>query len=436
MTDKKPLTDLVIRKLAPRAIPYRITDHNGERTGLFLQVLPSGKKEFRIRYKSQEGKVKMPLLGVYSSSFGLAQARESARALRHKITEGLDPVLEREQVARRQREEQQIEEQRQQAEAKQGSLAQLCDLYVAHLKAAKKRSAPEVRRAFDRDVLPQIGAETKAKQVRPDDIRDVLSAIVKRGRLVYANRVRGYISAAFNYATQHDSSPTRLDATQFGLEHNPVARIPKALQSEPVGERDLSHSEIRTLWIRLTVDSACTFGVATAIKLMLTTGLRVQEVVEAQWIEIDFANGRWELPASRTKRARPHVYPLNALALSLLRKLRLWSAGSAYLFPHYHRIKGDQPMAWRSPNQLLTRLYQEQGWERITARDIRRTVKSRMGEAGISKEMRDRLQGHAMNDVSSKHYDRYDYLAEKTQASNQWGQALMAILKRRHGVTS
>ena len=53
-----------------------------------------------------------------------------------------------------------------------------------------------------------------------------------------------------------------------------------------------------------------------------------------------------------------------------------------------------------------------------------------MGEAGISKELRDRLQGHAMSDVSSKHYDRYDYLAEKTTAADQWGSALLKILRR------
>ena len=86
-------------------------------------------------------------------------------------------------------------------------------------------------------------------------------------------------------------------------------------------------------------------------------------------------------------------------------------------------------MAWRSLNQMLRRLSDNHGWEPITARDLRRTVKSRMGEAGISKEMRDRLQGHAMQDVSSKHYDRYDYLPEKRAAADQWGSALMKMLR-------
>ena len=52
----------------------------------------------------------------------------------------------------------------------------------------------------------------------------------------------------------------------------------------------------------------------------------------------------------------------------------------------------------------------------FTARGLRRTCKMLMGEAGICKEIRDRIQSHALNDVSSKHYDRYDYLPEKRRA--------------------
>lgn len=43
-----------------------------------------------------------------------------------------------------------------------------------------------------------------------------------------------------------------------------------------------------------------------------------------------------------------------------------------------------------------------------------------MGEAGISKEIRDRIQNHALNDVSSEHYDRYDYLTEKRRVLEIW----------------
>jgi integrase len=56
----------------------------------------------------------------------------------------------------------------------------------------------------------------------------------------------------------------------------------------------------------------------------------------------------------------------------------------------------------------------------FVARDLRRTCKTLMGEIGVSKELRDRIQNHALQDVSSKHYDRYDYLVEKRRALEQW----------------
>ena len=43
-----------------------------------------------------------------------------------------------------------------------------------------------------------------------------------------------------------------------------------------------------------------------------------------------------------------------------------------------------------------------------------------MGKAGISKEMRDRLQNHTFSDVSSTTYDVYDYWPEKMNAAKKW----------------
>jgi hypothetical protein len=51
---------------------------------------------------------------------------------------------------------------------------------------------------------------------------------------------------------------------------------------------------------------------------------------------------------------------------------------------------------------------------------IRTTFKTRGGEIGLSKEIRDRIQNHAMTDVSSRHYDHYDYMPEKMAALEAW----------------
>jgi hypothetical protein len=72
---------------------------------------------------------------------------------------------------------------------------------------------------------------------------------------------------------------------------------------------------------------------------------------------------------------------------------------------------------------------------KFVPRDIRRTVKTLMGKAGVSKELRDRIQNHALTDVSAKHYDRYDYLTEKRHGLNVWNDYLELIINPHKKVT-
>ena len=67
--------------------------------------------------------------------------------------------------------------------------------------------------------------------------------------------------------------------------------------------------------------------------------------------------------------------------------------------------------------------------ESFNLQDIRRTVKTVLGAQGVDKQSRDRLQNHAFLDVSSVHYDRYDYFEEKKLAISAWDDYLDTILK-------
>jgi hypothetical protein len=67
----------------------------------------------------------------------------------------------------------------------------------------------------------------------------------------------------------------------------------------------------------------------------------------------------------------------------------------------------------------------------VTNRDLRRTWKTLAGKAGISKEIRDRIQNHALQDVSSKSYDRWNYMPEKRAAMKEWDQFVRALLSKR-----
>jgi integrase len=71
--------------------------------------------------------------------------------------------------------------------------------------------------------------------------------------------------------------------------------------------------------------------------------------------------------------------------------------------------------------------------ERPTAHDLRRTLATRLAALGISREVRDRCLNHIGSDVGTKHYNRYEFLAEKREAFTRWSTVLGSIL---HGTSA
>ncbi len=89
------------------------------------------------------------------------------------------------------------------------------------------------------------------------------------------------------------------------------------------------------------------------------------------------------------------------------------------------RYKTDESIHKTSLGHSLKKIQkQNPNYPVFTLRDLRRTVKTRMGELGINKSIRDIIQNHALNDVSSKHYDRWDYMPEKREALEKWSHYL------------
>ena len=80
-----------------------------------------------------------------------------------------------------------------------------------------------------------------------------------------------------------------------------------------------------------------------------------------------------------------------------------------------------------SLSKAVTRFCEFNKFPRFCPRFLRRTCKTHMGSIGISKELRDRIQNHSFNDVSSKHYDRWEYLPEKRKALEAWEQWCLAL---------
>ena len=51
--------------------------------------------------------------------------------------------------------------------------------------------------------------------------------------------------------------------------------------------------------------------VRVALRVLILTGVRPGELRKAEWSEINFDTGVWEIPSEKMKMRRPHIVPLS-----------------------------------------------------------------------------------------------------------------------------
>ena len=409
------LTDRTIRDAKPKLSVYRLRDANVVCRGFGVTIAPSGAKTFFLSYTSPEdGRRKQVSIGGFPK-LSLREARMQAGKLREEVTNGEDPAVRKKTAVIERIDQRSL-----------GTLCDLVDLYVADLETDGKRSAGEVRRIKGRDIPPTL-LSRPAHLVTKEDILDILTPIAQRGAPVHSDHVRAYLRAAFELGLNAESMTRwRGRAVNFKLHHNPVAAVQKTVKRKVSGNRTLSRSEIKILWHT----DQLTPPMLLALKMLLTTGQRVEEVLHATWAEFDTSQMTWIIPGQRRKTrgrtSEPHIVPLTTFHLELLNEIKHETANNIYLFP---ATGGTAPRRYDALTNSVRKFVQSTGIESFSPRDIRRTFKTVAGSLGISLELRNRLQGHALTDVGSIFYDRHDYLAEKRTVMQAWIDGLSEIVR-------
>ena len=416
------LTETAIRALKPKTSAYYSWHQSSQRgTGrIGIKVQPSGKKVFYFRYYINKGtKEKFIQIGLWPE-MKLSTANETAKTYSLWLSEGKDPIHELDALKEK-------EQQLAQFNNSQGSFEQLIHGYVNKMKQDNKRTWQDVLKRLEKECYSHIPKSTKAKDVTPNQIKKLLSAIIQRGAVVQSNRIRSYLMAAFNFGIKADNDPMHSNnGIIFGLQSNPVSIIPKQSSAEKVGNVWLNWEELSYVMLHFSKTPNVGPIMQNLIRIcILTGGQRPYEISISQWSSIDWRMQTLLITSDVSKNKREHLIPLTDSAISELQIIKQLTAhlNSNYIFPLSK--DGKRPTRTDSLAQAIGyfRKYHPD-FKHFTARDLRRTCKTLMGEIGISKEIRDRIQNHALNDVSSKHYDRYDYLNEKRTALAHWEQTL------------
>tara|TARA_R110002050_G_scaffold3824_1_gene19745 strand:- start:3536 stop:4843 length:1308 start_codon:yes stop_codon:yes gene_type:complete len=391
---------------------YRATSERGKGR-LGVEVSSTGTKRWIYRYFI-DGKRQFIRMGLVSDNFVMTMAQSECDKYAEMLAKDLNPKLELEK-------QQELTKAREQAEAVKGSIQQLFRAYTAKMKADGKRTYEAVLKSLEKEVYPHIPPATKAKDILPTDIVPILSSMIQRGAVVQSNRVRSYIVAAFNFGLKHDLNPAQAHTgVKFGLLTNPAQVVAKQSSAEKVGDNWLMLEEVRELLSSFHTVGRIGPMVSGLMRLCFETGgQRPYELAASCWESVNWKERTLLITAEVSKNKRPHLIALTDSAISTLKAQQEQSEGGPYIFQHGNDHQ--QHLRTDSFSRAITRFREAKPeFKPFVGRDIRRTCKTLMGELGISKELRDRIQNHALNDVSSKHYDRYDYLPEKREAMRKW----------------
>ena len=428
------LTPNKITGLLKKSSAYYVSDDDGTKGmgRLCVKIYPSGSKRFVFRYfvgtkanfilignvPNDGGKTSDKTLGI-----SLVDAREKAKEYGAMIQRGVDPRLEQGIIN-------QEKEHKAKLESQKGSIEQLFISYTAQMEKDGKRTFKTVLSALEKETYPFIPPATKAKDVTKDDLISILAHMIKRGANTQSNRVRSYLMAAFNYGLAHDNDPANyIGNAKFGLLFNPVSAIPKQKSAEKVGDHFLSNGEVKRLLLDLD-NEFIRFQMGLHIRNLMslcfyTGGQRPYELASSNWNAINWETKTFLITADLSKNKRPHLIPLTDTAINILTKQKA-NSGDGFIFPH--RLSEERHINLESLSRAVNRYCEKSKIRSFIPRDIRRTCKTLMGELGISKSIRDRLQNHALQDVSSKHYDRYEYMPEKLRALEVWERELNNIV--------
>lgn len=304
-----------------------------------------------------------------------------------------------------------------------GTVADLFEAYVAALKEAGKPSWKEAEKGLNK-IADTLGRNRPARDIEPEEITAIIRPIYERGKRSMADHVRSYIRSAYSWGLKSEHDYRSTAARRFRLVYNPAAGIPT--EPKNVGTRWLDEDEFLRLyrWLECP-DTPVHPPYARAVRILLLTGQRVEEIAR---LHVD----QWDtkeriIDWSKTKNGKPHAIPVPKIAADLIEEIKPNEHG--WFFPSAK--DPSKPVSHGTLYSFMWRQREREVIPVVTNRDLRRTWKTLAGKAGLSKEIRDRIQNHTLQDVSSKHYDRWNYMAEKRAGMAKWDKFVRAMLAKK-----
>jgi integrase len=362
---------------------FGLRTRNGKRTWIFQYKL--GKQNRRIKLGGPEL--------TRDKARQLAQA-EKGKLAAAKLGHGLDPAAER-------------EKRRTEAKPHRAAFASIIPIYLDARRAGIKDATYELQERY-------LNSHWKALHGLPldgitrADVAASLTTIAKGNGPVAANRARSTLSKFYVWAIGE------------GLcDNNPVVGTNKRDENDP-RERSLSNAETAAVWL-----GAADSDYGRILKLLLLTGCRRSEIGDLKWSELDTEARTITLPRERTKNHQQHIVPLSDAAMSILASIK--HRDRDYVFG---RTRAGGFSGWSKSKDDFDKVVKlKEPW---TVHDLRRTVRTGLGELGIQPHIAEAVLNHIPPKLI-RTYDRNKYESEKRAALDQWATHLKSVVAQATG---
>jgi integrase len=380
---------------------------DAELRGFALKITPAGAKSYVVEYRMPGGRGSAKgryTIGKHSSPWTPDSARKEAMTILEGVRKGINPMtLKRDKHQ----------------EAVDLAFDRYVDLFIdKYCKREQVRSWQQAKAMFAHDICP-VWKSRPVSEISRKDIASLLANIAD-DRPPTARYAHAMLRKLFRWAVGRGD-----------IETNPMADMPPPAPTI-VRDRILSDGELVAVW---NASKAMDPFYGPAVRLLIATGQRRDEVIGMSFDELDLQSRTWTIPAIRSKNGLASIVPLNDLAMAELETLGVGSRKRGLVFTTTGTtpISGMSKFKNRLDGLVLAELRKQDDLATLTAwriHDIRRTVATGLQKLGVRFEVTESILNHVSGAKSGVAgvYQRYDWAPEKRDALDAWGRRVAALV--------
>ena len=325
--------------------------------GFLLEHRASGGATFYFRYRDAAGKVRMNRIGRMEE-IPLADARAKAHQMKQMVNEGGDPKLESHRFK---------------DVPTFGDF--VAERYLPYAQRRKRSWETDV--SYLRNHILPVFAAFRMNRITRSDVVAFQHAVLEKGYApATCNRLVILMKFIYNCAIRWEMLPPK---------GNPCDGV-EPFEDHGARERYLTHEEVQRLFDEL--DRNRNIQVGQVIRLLLYTGARKREILDAKWEDIDWQRRILTIPAARSKSKKVHYIPLSDAATELLQSLpRQEDIPWVFFNPATRKSPGSIFRAWDS-------IRKKAGIPELRLHDLRHSFASFLVNSGHSLYEVQKLLGH------------------------------------------